>query len=110
MEKWSKWPWLQSQSSAEAMAAEVATWDTKYGADGVDLDIEGTAGSPTNGGQNMVYFAKKLRSLNSNFIITQPVYGFPQVDAENDVVNAGFTNTSQNLGLIDSVGLMVYSN
>merc|ERR1712212_1373989 len=63
-----------------------------------------------NGGANMLYFAKKLHELNPNLIITQPVYGYPQVDAENDVVNAAFTSSGQANGLLDSVGLMVYSN
>lgn len=35
-----RWKWLESKAAAEAMAQEVATWDAKYGADGIDLDIE----------------------------------------------------------------------
>jgi hypothetical protein len=108
--KWSTWPWLASQATAEAMAEKVATWDTQYGADGIDLDIEGNAGASKAGGGNLVYFAKKLHQLNPGFLITQPVYGFPQIDAENDMVNAAFTTDSKSLGLIASVGLMVYSN
>eukprot|EP01084_Bolivina_argentea_P235913 396832_1 len=92
------------------MAAQVATWDTKYGADGIDLDIEGNAGSTANGGANMVFFAKKLRELNHNFIITQPVYGYPQIDSENDIVNAAFTVDSKSNGLIDSVDIMYYED
>eukprot|EP01084_Bolivina_argentea_P229087 386729_1 len=102
--------WLKSQSSAEAMAAQVATWDKQYGADGIDLDIEGDAGSTANGGANMVFFAKKLRQLNSDFLITQPVYGYPQIDSENDIVNAGFTASGQSNGLIDSVDIMYYQD
>ena len=41
-------------------------------------------------------------------MITQPVYGSPQVPAENDMVNNGYTVNGTSLGLIDSVGLMVY--
>eukprot|EP01084_Bolivina_argentea_P229092 386738_1 len=104
-----QWPWLASQSAAESMAAEVAQWDTKYGADGIDLDIETGAGNSQASGDNLVAFAKKLRSLNPNMIITQPVYGFPQVTAENTMVNQGFTKDSKSLGLIDSIGIMEYN-
>merc|ERR1712137_76496 len=34
------WPWLDSVAAAEAMAAEVVQWKTKYGIDGVDLGAE----------------------------------------------------------------------
>eukprot|EP01083_Nonionella_stella_P231534 817544_1 len=108
--KWSEWSWLQSQQAAESMAAQVAQWDTKYGCDGVDLDIESKAGGNKYGGGNMLYFAKKLRELNPSMIITQPVYGYPQVDAENDVVNAGFTADGKSNGSINSVGIMLYNN
>eukprot|EP01084_Bolivina_argentea_P051239 94253_1 len=64
----STWSWLESTSAAEAMAVEVATWDTKYGADGVDLDIESPAGNTQISGQSLVAFAKKLRSLNPDLI------------------------------------------
>jgi chitinase len=104
------WPWLQSQSAAEAMATTVSGWQSKYHCDGIDIDIEGTAGTGTTAAQNIVYFAKKLKSINPNFIITQPVYGYPQIDAENAMVNNGWTTSGQSTGLLDSIGLMVYSD
>ena len=67
-----QWPFLATKESAEAFAQNVSTWGTKYGFDGIDLDIEGNAGSASNGGENIVYFAQKLRQLAPNFIITQP--------------------------------------
>ena len=42
---YASWPWLQSQAAAEAMAATVAQWPNLYKCDGIDLDIEGTAGN-----------------------------------------------------------------
>jgi len=103
------WSWLSSQSAAESMAAEVAQWSTKYGADGIDLDIEGAAGNSQTAADNLVAFAKKLRELNPKMLITQPVYGYPQIAAENTMVNEGFTKNGDTNSLIDSVGLMVYN-
>ena len=45
------WPFLTSQEAAEAMADEVATWLTKYGIDGIDMDIEEGAGGQ---GDNLI--------------------------------------------------------
>ena len=107
------WPFLASIASAEAMAAEVATWSSTYGIDGIDLDIEGSAGSANNADVNLQAFATKLRSLNPGFIVTLPVYGFPQVATENYMVNNGFSNSSgswKSTHLIDSVGIMVYQD
>ena len=73
------------------------------------MDIEGPAGNSKTQADNLVLFAKKLRQLNSKMIITQPVYGYPQVTAENEMVNEGFTKDGQSNDLVDSVGLMVYS-
>jgi hypothetical protein len=42
---YASWPWLQNQAAAEAMAAKVAQWPSLYKCDGIDLDIEGTAGN-----------------------------------------------------------------
>ena len=103
------WSWLESQSTAESMAAEVAVWDTKYGADGIDLDIETGAGNSQTAGNNLVAFAKKVRELNPKLLITQPVFGYPQVTAENTMVNNGFTKNGQTNNLIDSIGIMEYS-
>eukprot|EP00483_Globobulimina_turgida_P012447 UN12470 len=104
------WSWLSSQSAAESMAEEVAQWSSKYGADGIDLDIEGSAGGSQSAANNLVAFAKKLRSLNPKMLITQPVYGYPQITAENTMVNQGFTASGGYNNLIDSVGIMVYSD
>ena len=45
------WDWLTSREKAEAMASEVAHWPSKYGCDGIDLDIEAGIG-----GQNICYW------------------------------------------------------
>mmetsp|Transcript_25861 Transcript_25861/g.22602 ORF Transcript_25861/g.22602 Transcript_25861/m.22602 type:complete len:315 (+) Transcript_25861:32-976(+) len=103
-----QWPWLASQSAAESMAAEVAQWDTKYGADGIDLDIETGAGNSQTAANNLVAFAKKVRELNPKLYITQPVYGYPQVTAENTMINEGFTKEGGTNNLVDSAGIMEY--
>jgi len=96
-----KWPWLDSVEAAEAMAAQVVQWREKYGIDGIDLDIEGN-----QPGDTAYAFAKKVKELDPSFIVTQPVFGYPQVKEENYVTNAAFkdpTNSS-----VDSIGIMVY--
>merc|ERR1711997_1033945 len=84
------WPWLTSRSAAEEMAAKVAEWPEKYGCDGIDLDLEEGAGAHKEAGPNMIHFIKKLRELKPGLIISQPVYGYPQVQAETDVINASW--------------------
>ena len=105
-----EWAFLASQSAAEAMAEKVAAW-ADFGVDGIDLDIEGNAGSSSAASQNLLAFTKKLRALKPGFIVTQPVYGYPQVAAENFMVNNGWTNATgawKSTGLVDRVGIMVY--
>eukprot|EP00486_Rosalina_sp_Unknown_P001628 CAMPEP_0201565370 /NCGR_PEP_ID=MMETSP0190_2-20130828/4449_1 /ASSEMBLY_ACC=CAM_ASM_000263 /TAXON_ID=37353 /ORGANISM="Rosalina sp." /LENGTH=317 /DNA_ID=CAMNT_0047982767 /DNA_START=25 /DNA_END=978 /DNA_ORIENTATION=+ len=107
------WSWLKNTSTAEAMAAEVASWDTKYGADGIDLDIEGAAGNAANAGPHLQHFADKLKELNPDFLITQPVYGYPQIGAENWMVNHGYAKNGSEWvsnGMIDSIGIMEYND
>ena len=74
------WRWLTSQSAAEAMAEQVATWFDKYNVDGIDLDIEEGAGSKPDSGVNMVHFIRRLRQLKPDIIIGQPTYGYPAVN------------------------------
>lgn len=102
------WDWLTTKEKAEAMAEKVATWPDLYNCDGIDLDLEEGAGAKKEAGPNMIHFIKKLRQLKPNMIITQPTYGYPQVQAEIDVINAGFDAEGNNNGLIDGIGLMVY--
>lgn len=101
------WDWLTSTDKAEAMAAEVFKWKAQYGIDGVDLDIETGAGDAPGAGAACVAFAKKLKELDSDFIVTQPVFGSPQVKEENDAVNTVF-GPGGDVKTIDSVGIMVY--
>jgi len=95
------WPWLDSAEAAEAMAAEVAQWKTKYGIDGVDLDAEGNQNGP-----NLKVFAEKLKKLDPTFIVTQPVFGYPQVNCENYMVNQCFAKGTRSA--VDAIGIMVY--
>ena len=46
--------------------------------------------------------------LQPNIIISQPVYGFPQVQAETDVINASWDSKGTSANLANSIGLMVY--
>ena len=86
------WRWLTSQSAAEAMAEQVATWFDKYNVDGIDLDIEEGAGSKPDSGVNMVHFIRRLRQLKPDIIIGQPTYGYP-------AVNTSFWNGSHVISL-----------
>jgi len=95
------WPWLNSVAAAEAMAAEVVQWKTKYGIDGVDLDAEANQNGP-----NLFVFAQKLKELDPTFIVTQPVFGSPQVNCENYMVNQCFAKGATSA--VDAIGIMVY--
>lgn len=102
------WHWLTSKEAAEKMAEKVAEWPDKYGCDGIDLDLEEGAGARHEAGPNMVHFIRRLKELKPNIIISQPTYGYPQVQAEIDVINASWDTEKRSKGLADSVGLMVY--
>jgi len=102
------WHWLTSQEAAEEMAAKVAEWPEKYGCDGIDLDLEEGAGAHKEAGPNMIHFIRKLRELKPGLIISQPVYGYPQVQAETDVINASWDSKGTSSNLANSLGLMVY--
>ena len=108
------WHWLTSREAAEEMAVEVAAWPEKYGCDGIDLDLEEGAGAKKEAGPNMIHFIRKIREIRAaaglpRMIISQPCYGFPQVQAESDVINGGWDKKGNPTGLIDSIGLMVYN-
>merc|ERR1712087_703031 len=76
-------------------------WKAKYGIDGIDLDIEGNQPGPA-----ALAFAKKLKELDPDFIVTQPVFGSPQVTEENYMVNQCFAKGAKSA--VDSIGIMVY--
>jgi len=102
------WHWLESKEAAEKMAEKVAKWPELYGIDGIDLDLEEGAGAHRKAGMNMVHFIKKLRTLAPKLIVSQPVYGYPQVEAESYVINESWDVDGNNKGVADSIGLMVY--
>merc|ERR1712106_202386 len=102
------WHWLLTKEAAEAMAVNVAEWPEKYGCDGIDLDLEEGAGAKAEAGPNMIHFIRKLRGLKPDLIISQPVYGYPQVQAETDVINASWDSNGTSANLANSIGLMVY--
>jgi len=102
------WHWLTSREAAEKMAEKVATWPDLYGCDGIDLDLEEGAGSKKNAGPNMVHFVRKLKQLNPSMIVSQPTYGWPQVQAEIDVINESWDSNGNKKNIADSIGLMVY--
>eukprot|EP01087_Luapelamoeba_hula_P011963 TRINITY_DN3326_c0_g1_i2.p1 TRINITY_DN3326_c0_g1~~TRINITY_DN3326_c0_g1_i2.p1 ORF type:complete len:330 (-),score=42.53 TRINITY_DN3326_c0_g1_i2:125-1114(-) len=103
------WPFLASPGAAQAMAAQVAQWPKLYGCDGIDMDLETGAGDDPTAGSNAIIFFKALRRLNPDIVITQPVFGYPQVDAENYIVNNGWTKSGAWLGGANAVGIMVYT-
>jgi len=102
------WDWLTSRAKAEAMAVKVAKWRDDYGIDGVDLDLEEGAGSQAAAGPNMVHFVRKLKSIHPDLLVSQPTYGYPQIQGEIDVINASWEIGGYSNNLADSIGLMVY--
>ena len=102
------WPFLTSREAAQEMAVKVAAWPDLYGCDGIDLDIEEGAGETVESGANMIHFINKIKELNPNMIISQPVYGYPQIQAEIDVVNHSWDADGTPLGLAQAIGIMVY--
>ena len=102
------WPWLTSREAAEAMAEQVAQWIPTYGIDGIDLDIEEGAGGQADAGPNLGHFIKRLREIEPDIIIGQPSYGYPQVQAANDVINLSWNVGATSNNYADSVGIMVY--
>ena len=73
------WPWLDTQTDAEAMASEVSQWPSQYGCDGIDLDIETGAGDSDEAAANLVAFVVALKQLAPNLYVGQPVFGYPTV-------------------------------
>lgn len=102
------WDWLTSKEKAETMADKVARWRDDYGIDGIDLDIEEGAGSNSIAGPHLVTFVKRIKSIHPDMIVGQPTYGYPQVQAEIDVINASWKVGGESNGIADSIGLMVY--
>ena len=103
------WPFLTSAAAARDMAAQVATWPSVHGCDGIDFDIESGAGDNSAAGANALVFFQTLRTLNPTMIITQPVFGYPQVASQIYVVNNGWTKNGTWLGGANAVGIMVYT-
>ena len=56
----------------------------------------------------MVHFVRKLKELAPGIIVSQPTYGYPQVQAEIDVINASWDDQGNSNNVADSTGLMVY--
>ena len=104
------WHWLLSREAAERMAEKVATWPQTFGCDGVDLDLEEGAGQQAAAGRNMIHFIRRLKQLQPGLIVSQPAYGYPQVPAETEVINASWDTAGNSNNLADSVGLMVYES
>jgi len=102
------WEWLTSKDKAEAMAEKVARWRNDHHIDGIDLDIEEGAGSKKEAGPNLIHFIRKLRALVPDMLISQPTYGYPQIQAEIDVINASWNDGGSSNNLAHSIGLMVY--
>merc|ERR1712180_477689 len=70
-------------------------------------DAEG-AGPHPQAGANMIVFIRKIKELAPDWLVTQPTYGYPQIKAEIDVINASWNKGGTSNNLADSVGLMVY--
>jgi len=100
---WQKW--FGTPESAKQLAQQVAQWKS----DGIDMDIEDGAGANTQMADNMVVFAQELRRLRPDFIITQPVFGYPQVYSESIMTVKSWDASGNSNNIADAVGIMVYS-
>ena len=58
---------------------------------------------------NLVQFIKELRNIRPDFLITQPVFGYPQILSESLVVTSSWTVNGVSNHLADAVGIMTYS-
>ena len=114
------WDWLTSKAKAEAMAEHVAQWPSKHGCDGIDIDIEVPAGKHDETGEMLVHFVAKLKSLNTDIIITQPVFGTADtVPSVNRLLEVAFNPNAEQEFAYDSthtedsvsaVGIMRYAD
>jgi len=95
---------FSSPDKARQLAAEVAKWTS----DGIDLDLEDPVGNDANLAANIVEFARELKRLRPSFIITQPVFGYPQILSESLITVDSWNAAGQSTGLADAVGIMVY--
>ena len=74
------------------------------------MDIEEGAGNQAAAGPNLVHFVRKLRSIKPDIIIGQPTYGYPQVEAANDVINESWDTNGNLRNVVDSIGKKNSSN
>lgn len=98
--------WKSTFSNPKALASQVAQWKC----DGIDIDFENGIGADFAFSANLVIFVQELRRLRPDFIITQAVFGWPQVISQSLLTVKSWTNTAQSNNLLDSVGIMVYEN
>lgn len=114
------WDWLTSKAKAEAMAEHVAQWPSKHGCDGIDIDLEVPAGTKPETGEMLVHFVAKLKSLNKDMLITQPVFGTADtVRSVDRLLEVAFNpNAEQEFaydsthteGSVSAVGIMRYAD
>ena len=113
------WDWLTSKAKAEAMAEHVAKWPSKHGCDGIDIDIEVPAGRHEETGEMLVHFVAKLKSLNPDILITQPVFGTADtVRSVDRLLEVAFNpdaeqefdyDSTHTEGSVSAVGIMRYA-
>ena len=51
-----------------------------------------------------MFACRRLRQLVPDFIVSQPTYGYPQIQAEIDVINASWNPGGATNRLADSIG------
>lgn len=100
---WRKW--FGSADSARQLAQQVSQWQC----DGVDMDIEQGAGDDETMANNMVVFVQELKRLRPDFIVTQPVFGYPQIFSESLMTVKSWNTQGASQNVADAVGIMVYT-
>ena len=96
---------LGTSDKAKQMASQVAKWEV----DGIDLDIEDPAGNDSDLANNIVIFSQELKRLRPDFIITQPVFGYPQIYSESLIAVRSWDNNGVSQNAADAIGIMVYT-
>lgn len=81
----------------------------QWKSDGIDLDLEDPVGNDDNLAKNIVEFAKEIKRLRPDFIVSQPVFGYPQVYSESLITVESWDHLGTRKNVADSIGIMVYT-
>lgn len=73
------------------------------------MDLEDPVGNDPTLSANLVIFAKELRRLRPEFIITQPVFGSPAIMSESLITVESWDVHGHSSDIADAIGIMTYT-